>query len=102
MKVGAPEEEDEVDLEGGGDESPKKFQSLRRSKTFIKDQKEKFEKTHGKEMVFSTYDKFSHLKYDMKELLCWWKKKDDEMENKKTFLHESEILYQEGYEAVVQ
>ena len=54
-------------------------------------------------MVFSTYDMFSHLKYDiMKVLTCFKTNISVEMENKKRILKESEILYHEGYEAVVQ
>ena len=98
-----PEEQKEVqdvDLEGGG--RIKRAFTFKKTKTFVNRQKAQREKDYGKEMVFSYSDKFSHLKYDIMQLLTLCKTiKGSEMENKKRLLKESEILYHEGYEAVV-
>ena len=57
---------------------------------------------YGHDIHFSISDKFSHLKYLIKNTLCFLNRKDDEMENKKRLLTDPEIIYQGGYEAIVE
>ena len=55
---------------------------------------------YGTEIEFSTSDKFSDLKYNIQNTLCFLGRKDDQMENKKRFLNDNEILYQGAYESI--
>ena len=96
-----------LDLEGGDHEtsfSTFKQQSRPRAhiyKNQIKKGADKKEEKYGKDIHFSTLDKFSHLKYALKDSFCWFSRKKNVLENKRRLLKESEILYHEGYEAIV-